>query len=244
MLTTMLLTAIVMAGAGLIQGLTGFGFAIVAMALLPLFIEDFKVAFSMVALSSMVIPAITFFKTRRGFSLKPSLTLTVGAMLGTMGGVWFLQANLGGPGFIRLFGAVLITFALVDAVLTRTLKIDMPKWMGLPCGMLGGFFGGAFNIGGPPMVLYAYSQPWTKHQIVATLQVAFVFATGIRLVLMGTTGYFDQEVRQLTLVAVLPILVGVHYGVRFLGVLEKDALKMGVFIAVSILGLKYLLFPE
>jgi len=233
-----------MAAAGLVQGLTGFGFAIVAMALLPLFVEDFQTAFSLVALSSMVIPGITFFKTRKGFSVKPSVALTAGAVIGSALGFLFMKANLGAEYFIRAFGVVLIVFAMVDAILTRALKLNMPKWMGMPCGILGGFFGGAFNIGGPPLVLYAYSQPWTKEQIVATLQVAFVFSTGLRLLLMGSTGYFDVEVRRLTLIAIVPIAAGVHYGVRFLGKIEKDVLKLGVFIAVAILGLKYLFFPE
>lgn len=232
-----------MAGAGLVQGLTGFGFAIVAMAFLPMILGDFRDAFSMVALSSLVIPGITFFKTRKGFTAKPGMLLTIGAVIGVVFGFLFLQANLGGPGFIRMFGVVLIVFAIADAVLTRALKIGMPRWMGLPCGILGGFFGGAFNIGGPPLVLYAYSQPWTKQQIVATLQIAFVFSTGLRLVLMGSTGYFDQEVRRLALISIIPIAAGIHYGVRFLDKVEKNALKLGVFIAVALLGLKYLLFP-
>ena len=51
--TAILITCAVFAVAGFVQGLTGFGFGIVAMAILPMAINDFKTAFAITALAGV-----------------------------------------------------------------------------------------------------------------------------------------------------------------------------------------------
>ena len=119
----------------------------------------------------------------------------------------------------------------------------MPAWMGWPCGFVGGFFGGAFNTGGPPMVAFCYSQPWTKQQIVATLQVAFLVATSFRVALMTFTGYFDQRILVLTFSTVIPVAIGIFFGGQLLVRIPLKWLRLLVFGVVIFLGVQYLLFP-
>lgn len=228
---------------GFVQGLSGFGFAIVAMAALPLLTGDFQTSFTLVALNSIIIPGLIMFNTRREFKFRPALALAAGGVIGTFLGFHFMDKNVDGSIFIRLFGAVLILFTVVDIILTRAFNYTMPKWMAWPCGTLGGFFGGAFNIGGPPMVAYVYSQPWSKQQTVATLQAAFIAATGYRLTLMGFNGYFDRSVFYLTLYTVIPTAIGIYIGGKLLDRVNRDALKLVVFVIVGILGFKYLFYP-
>lgn len=228
---------------GFVQGLSGFGFAIVAMAILPWLTGDFQTSFTLVALNSIIIPGLIMFNTRKEFKIRPALALAAAAVIGTFLGFHFMNRNVEGAIFIRLFGAVLILFTIVDIILTRAFSYTMPKWMAWPCGALGGFFGGAFNIGGPPMVAYVYSQPWSKQQTIATLQAAFIAATGYRLALMGFNGYFDRAVFHLTLYTVIPTAIGIYLGGKLLDQVNRDGLKMVVFVVVGILGFKYLFFP-
>ncbi len=213
------------------------------MAVLPWITNDFQSSFTLVALNSIIIPGLIMMNTRREFRFRPAIALAIGGVIGTYLGFHFMHRNVDGVLFIRLFGAVLILFAVVDAIMTKAFNYTMPKWMGWPCGVLGGFFGGAFNIGGPPMVAYAYSQPWTKQQTVATLQAAFVCATSYRIWLMGFNGYFDWSMLKLTLFTVIPTAIGIVVGGKLLERVNRDRLKMAVFVIVGILGFKYLFFP-
>lgn len=261
---------------GLLQGLTGFGFAIIAMAVLPLALPDFTLVFTIVALNSIIIPFLTMVSARKGMVItKGVILLSIGGMIGTYFGFHYMNDNIGrdrapagevanadpapsngaiqeenreesgsNSTFIRVFGAVLIMFAVVDIILSRTLgNYRLPGWLGLPCGGLGGFFGGAFNIGGPPMVAYVYSQPWSKQQIVASLQIAFLFSTGYRIWLMGFNGYFDFGVAKITAYSLIPTALGVYVGGRFLERVDRTLLKTVVFCSVGVLGIKYLFFP-
>ncbi len=248
-LVSLIPAAVIFLAAGLIQGLTGFGFAIVAMAALPLFVGDFQTVFTLVALTSIVIPFLVFAQHHQGFKIKPALALALGGLAGTWLGFHFMDRNAGGLYFVRLFGAVLVLIAIADYLLTSAFRLSMPKAFGFPSGFLGGFFAGAFNIGGPPMVAFAYSQPWSKQQIVTALQFAFTLSTGYRLVLMLSNGYFssgqglDWSLLKTTGILFLPTAVGVFVGGKLLHKIDKDHLRQFVLVAVGLLGIKYLLFP-
>ena len=80
------------------------------------------------------------------------------------------------------------------------------------------------------MVAFCYSQPWSKHQIVATLQVAFMVATISRVALMAGTGaYFDRQVIILTLATVIPVAIGIFFGGKLLARISLKWLRVGVF---------------
>lgn len=243
---SLLLAALVMGMAGLVQGATGFGFAIVAMALLPLpfVLREFQVVFPLVALNGIVIPVLIMGEHRRHFAWSKAAPLTMGGVVGTAAGFFLMDGISGREVFMRLFGAALLATALFDVWLVKVARTRLPGWMGIPCGLTGGFFGGAFNIGGPPFVVYAYSQPWSKPEIVATLQFSFLCSTGLRLLLMGGSGYFDHRVLTLLLVTLVPTVVGIRFGTRLLHRVDLAKLKTFVFGSVAILGIKYLLFPD
>lgn len=230
--------------AGFVQGLTGFGFGIVAMAVLPLLLRDFETAFAITAINSLIIPGLTFISVRKGLKIRDCIPLTAAAVVGAIFGFFFTHWFVGSPVFIQIFGGTLVVFAIVDLILTKALKKHLPGWVGWPCGLAGGFFGGAFNVGGPPMVAFCYSQPWSKQQIVATLQVAFICATSLRVALMGASGYFDQRIMILTLATVIPISIGIWLGGLLLARIPLPWLRIGVFTIVIILGLQYFIFPE
>lgn len=241
--TAILITCAVFAVAGFVQGLTGFGFGIVAMAILPMAINDFKTAFAITALNSLIIPFITLVSVRKGIHIKDSIPLATAAVVGALLGFLFAHFSVGSLMFIRFFGATLVLFSIVDMVMAKAFNRRMPAWTGWPAGLLGGFFGGAFNTGGPPMVAFCYSQPWSKIQIVATLQIAFITATTFRVIIMAGYGYFDQRIMLLTGAAVVPITIGIYFGGKLLERIPLGWLRTGVFVIIIFLGLQYFLFP-
>jgi len=234
--------ALVLAAAGFVQGLTGFGFAIVGMALLPSFTSSWQTAFSLVALNSVLIPFVLLRRHRSGFDLRPVLGLTFGALIGTYIGFRFMDGHAQGAWFIRLFGVSLILFSVFDLYMNRGDRtFSLPSFTAIPCGIFGGFFGGAFNIGGPPLVAYAYSQPWSKSQIIAALQFVFLCGTGYRMWLMGFSGYFDREMFRVVCWTTLPTIAGLLFGSHLLTRIDTANLRSGVFLLVGILGVKYAL---
>ena len=238
--------ALVLAAAGFIQGLTGFGFAIVGMGFLPMITPDWKASMTLVAVNSVLIPFVLLKRHGGEFSLRPALGLTLGNVVGTYLGFKFMEQHFDGSWFIRSFGAVLVIFSIFDLVQSsrKNAVFSIHHSLGIPFGLAGGFFGGAFNISGPPVVAYVYSQGWTKSRIIATMQVVFVCGSVCRMLLMGSHGFFNRHVFGLLLWTTPPTLGGLLLGNHFLSVSDQDKLRTGVFVLVGLLGLKYLLLPD
>ena len=101
--------------------------------------------------------------------------------------------------------------------------------------------GGAFNVGGPPIVAYVYSQGWEKARNVAVLQTVFLAGGFTRNALMGTTGDYTRELFLLLAWAVVPSAIAIALGKKALHLILKQILRTSVFLFVLVLGSKYLL---
>lgn len=235
-----LLVVSVFCFAAFLQGLTGFGFGMAAMTLLPL-LMDFHDAVVLVAVLGLSVNLFTFFGYRHDYDWKQGRTLIIGAAVGAPCGVaiaqWVDEAIL-----IRMLGALICLFTLNDLVLARRTKFTIPASWAFPLGLLSGIFGAAFNIGGPPAVLYSYSQPWTKSQVVAVLQVLFLVIGGLRVALSFGAGLVALHDVTLALVTVIPMFAAITLGRRLLDKVPPTRLRTVVFAALLLIGANYLIF--
>ncbi len=232
---------IVLTFAGLMQGLTGFGFGIVAMAFLPLWM-DFKLAAATVAAINVPVCWGTWWSNRKHFVWRDSAGLIVGVVLGVPIGVQLLSWGQSET-LLRCLGGTMCFFAVIDPLLQRLQLGPIPHWCAVPLGFLSGVFGGAFNIGGPPAVAYVYSQPWTKQQIVAALQAMFSVSSMLRVALLGHVGLLGSNVLFVFGCSMIPVLLGIWWGGRLLNRVAQSQVKTGVLLIVFVMGVKYLVWP-
>lgn len=227
--------------AGLMQGLTGFGFGIVAMALLPLWM-DFKLAAATVAAINIPVCWGTLWSNRKHFAWRDSAGLIAGVVFGAPIGVSLLSWGRSET-LLRCLGGVMCFFALIDPLLQGFRLGPIPRWCALPLGFVSGIFGGAFNIGGPPAVAYVYSQPWTKQQMIAALQAMFCVSGILRVILMGNAGLLGSNVVFVLSCSLIPVLAGIWLGGVLLDRAAQSHLKFGVLLIVFVMGMKYLCWP-
>lgn len=135
--------------AGFTQGLTGFGFGLVSMALLPLLLPVREAA-AVVAALNLVTCAVTLWGVRDHLCWRRGRSLTLGSAAGVPFGVYLLAALDPAP-LLRLLGGLLVVFAVAELTSGRRTPAPLPGWLGWPAGFLGGSIGGAFNMGGPPV---------------------------------------------------------------------------------------------
>lgn len=226
--------------AGFVQGLSGFGFGLVAMAILPALL-DFHTASLVVVLFTVPVSLTSLAPLRRHCNWRLGWTLWAGMMCGIPVGL-YLMVHAPAPLLIRALGAILIGLSIQELALPRRV-VPFSNAMGFPMGLVGGVMGGAFNMGGPPAVAYLYSRPWPKEQIVAILQVAFVLSAFTRLAVMGGTGMFTAPVLRLGLWSAVPVVAAVFFGSRLLRRIPQTHLRRGVFIFLGLMGARYLIAP-
>lgn len=225
---------------GLIQGMTGFGFGLVAVATLPL-LMDLKDALVVVAFLNVLVCAATFAATWRDFRWNEAKGLVIGSCIGVPLGFWGL-VELDAGILLRALGALLCAFSAIELLFGERSPVKIPAALGFPVGIVSGGIGGALNVGGPPAIAYVYSQPWGKAQIVAALQVVFGLSAILRAVLVGSSELVRPALVRVSLVGALPMLLATMVGGWLLCRVRQDALKKTVFGFLFVMGLKYLIF--
>jgi uncharacterized membrane protein YfcA len=237
----LVLSAVVISLAGFAQGLTGFGFGLVAIALLPL-LMSLKEAVALAALLNLVVCGMTFLSVRAHYSWRQGLSLVLGACLGVPLGTYLL-VHLDEVSLLRGLGTLMLLFSANDLMLRRARSFHLSPRLGFPFGLLSGGLSGAFGAGGPPAIAFTYSQNWSKEQIVAVLQTVFGLSAIVRLLLLGSAGLLASPLLTVGLWSVLPLIGAIGLGQRFFSRIPQPVLKRATFSFLGAMGLKYLVFP-
>lgn len=236
--------------ATLLQSATGFGFGLVAMGVLPLFLPFPAVS---MGVPLIMIPALAanFFARWRSFRGRPVLFLAGGLVLGMAPGVYFL-AELDEALLKRILGAALVFSVAVRFLGGKRFRAPAERgsaaerrhhrWLGASCGFASGLLGGAFNIGGPPVIYYLYSLPWSPAHIIATLQGLFLLTAVLKVALGAGAGILDPGAAGIGLAGVVPMALGVWLGIRLSAKLSGEALRTGAFGFIACVGVYWLAF--
>lgn len=228
--------------AGFVQGALGFGFGMVSMSLLPLFIFV-KEAAPLVVIFTLPIVLLVFYVHWRHCHWRDAWLLIIGCCIGIPVGVHLL-AVAPEEIMLRILGAVLLSFSAQElwSGWRGKQKFQTPKWSGFPIGIFSGLLSGAFNTGGPPIVAYVYSQPWTKERIIATLQLIFTVSAFLRTGVMYHGGFFTTDVLHIALWAALPVMVTSLIGTRVLRKVPMEQMRSGVFFFIGFIAIRFLIW--
>lgn len=209
--------------AGLVQGLTGFGSALVAMPLLLMFLQMKTVA-PLVAGLSLVINGVNFIRTKKSFEVKKIGLLTVMSLLGIPMGAWLLK-NIDGLVIKKIFGWALIGLA-VYLIKQPELKVKFSLGMKAVWGVVAGLIGGVFNVNGPLVVSYFNLEERDLKKRVNALASYFLI-TGAGVVLSHfNQGLWRGEVKEYFWGAMGMVLLG-----TLTGSMMQERLK-GSFLAL------------
>ena len=208
-----LLTVPVSFFAGLTQGLTGFGSALVAM---PFFVEVLppKQAVTLSVLNGLLITSILTYRHRNDIHLQNLSPLIMGAIPGVFLGIGFLKYS--DEQLIRhLLGGIVLSYSLYSLFKKNPVKRrEIPRPWGVTAGFLTGLIGASFNAGGPPTIIYVTLTGWKKDEMKGTLS-AFFLVTGL-MISTGhfTTGLSNKTTFCLYLLNAPVVIVGVVAGMR------------------------------
>jgi uncharacterized protein len=243
MSTTLLIVAACLALASFLQGLTGFGFGLTAMALLPLYLPVAD-AQTLCTLVGVFVTASNVVAARKYYRSEGILPLLLGSCAGVPLGYQF-RTRIPEGSVTPWLGAAICLMVIWDAVGRRLRKkaedgAEAPTAVALAIGVFSGWLTGAFNIGGPPLVAYLYSRPWPVQRVVAVLSAVFLASGLVRLGVIVADGQVTGSLMTAGAVALLPTLGGIALGQRCLPKVHPEILRAGVSVVLFGLGLAFL----
>jgi hypothetical protein len=238
-MTPYLLTIPILLLGSFTQGLTGFGFALISIPLLVLFL-DIHSAVPLCILSGLAVTAFLSLQLHAHLDRRKLMPLLLSCLPGILAGTFFLK-NINESLFKILLGGMLIAYALYRLCLVPKPRPISRGW-GWVAGFATGTISAAFSAGGPPTIIYATLTGWNKHEIKSTLSI-FFFLNGVAtFTAHALGGLVTVEVLKLSAVSLPAVLLGVWSGSRlyqkfktegYLKLVLSGLILMGVLLLYS-----------
>lgn len=194
---------------GWVQGISGFGSALIAIPLLTLFI-DIKEAVPLCTLTSLIITTYLGIQLRKHFHRKKILPLCLGTIPGIIIGVTVLK-TVPSQTILTLLGTLLVAYSLYSLLFTIKPRSLHKAW-GYLVGFCSGSIGAAFSTGGPPVIIYSTMNNWSRNEIKATLTAYFCFNSYLAASAHAIGGLTTLVVLKYFLISSPFVLLGTAFG--------------------------------
>ena len=207
-----LLVALVVFGAYLVFGITGFGASPIT---IPVLVHLLPLAFvlSLAALLDLGSALALGFHTRRHADSRELVTLVPFTLLGLTIGVTLLL-RLPRDATLLALGLFVCAYA-VNLIFRRETRRRLSRWWAAPAGIVGGLVGALFGMGGPPYVMYLAGRIPDPNAQRATISQMVILNVGLRVVAFTLAGLLVSPALWLAVAALLPVAwAGVWAGHR------------------------------
>ncbi len=209
-----LVILIVLTGAlagGFVSGLAGFGTAMVALGVW-LHVLDPAPATSLVLICSVLAQSITMAAVLKTLRWKMVLPFIIPGLVGVPVGTWLLTI-IDPSGFKLGVGIFLLLFSCFLLLVKRPLGLSFRSRVADGAvGFLGGVLGGLEALSGPPPIIWATLQGWSKEERRAVFQSFNTAILVLSLITHASSGLVTAQVGALAILALPGTILGALAG--------------------------------
>ena len=218
----------------IIQGLTGFGFALVS-APIMMFLLSPEAVVPIVVTHGLVINLIILFEARKWVNLKRIWPLMLAGTAGVPIGTYLLIAL--DASILKIFiGAVIIPFAI--ALLAGFKKpIKSEKLAFAPVGITSGLLASSTSLSGPPVILFFVNQGLEKRIFRANLVAYFTVLSLAAILAFVIGGVITTTVINYTLWLLPAAILGAMTGIKLTPKVSEKLFRNIALVIVIIAGL-------
>ena len=232
------IVAIVMLVSAFTQTLTGFGSALVAMAILPTLL-GLQVASPLVALMAITLESILLVRYRGAINLRAVWRLSLAAIVGIPIGL-ALARTINEDIVLTVLGVILVGYSLYALITPRLPELKRPAWA-FAFGFIGGILSGAYNVAGPAAVIYGNCRRWSPDEFKSNLQAFFLINDAFVLINHGLAGNLRPIVWSYYLIALPAIMLGIFLGLRLDRYINPNTFRKMVQMLLIVMGLSLIL---
>ncbi len=218
--------------AGTVQGASGFGAGMVAMALLP-FVWSLQQSAAVMSGIGLAITSTLAWQLRRHIRREELLRLIVPCIPGVPLGATVLK-EVDGSLVKAGLGLLLVTYG-VYALVGREPRELSGRW-GWPIGAVAGVLSGAFQTSGPPVVAYLNARGLDKDAFRGTLQGFFLLQGGLAVASYAARGIVTGQTLTWSLGMIPTVLVGTWAGNWLAGRVSQRIFRRCILIGLIVLG--------
>lgn len=220
--------------AGLVQGLTGFGLALVSVSILINFLSP-KLVVPTVVILSIFTNIIILFEARKWVDLRRIWPLMMAGIVGMPLGTYLLVVL--DASILKVFiGAVIALFAIAFLMGFKK-QIRNEKLAFAPVGFISGLLQGSTSLSGPPVILFFVNQGVEKQVFRANLVAYFTVLSLATIPVFVLGGIITKEVINHVLWFLPAMIIGVIAGIKLAHKVDEKLFRNLALIIVTIAGL-------
>ena len=228
------------AASSFIQRVTGFGFGILMMTLLPVLMPTYGEATALSGLLAIFTALVPAIQTRIFLDWKKLLPILIVFLITSWIGVR-LVARLDSDLLKHVVGGVLMAVGLWFLITGGRIRMA-PTWpVQAGMGTLSGLMGGLFAMQGPPAVIYLLAAADSKDQYIALTQWYFLIGNIFMAFFRAGSGFVTVEVLKLWCVAIPGVFLGLFLGAKVYKRIRTEELRRVIYAFLMIAGLLALL---
>ncbi|MCF8070153.1 MAG: sulfite exporter TauE/SafE family protein [Desulfobacterales bacterium] len=220
--------------AGFVQGLTGFGSALVAIPILTLFI-DVKEAVPLTVLNGLVISLVLSLQLKKNIMWDKIFPLLAGIVPGILTGMTILK-NVSSANIKFCLGIMLIAYGFYGLRYHIRQRKLFRIW-GCLAGFGSGAIGAAFAAGGPPAIIYLTLTGRSKNEIKATLAFFFLINSIMTAAAHAAGGLTTRQVLYDFSVSFIFLLLGIYTGIWCYRKFKTEGYRKIVLLFLIITGI-------
>lgn len=237
---TLIFLLAITTAASFIQRVTGFGFGIVVMTVLPYLLPSFGEATALsglLAVFTSLIPAVRMYR----FLHWRKMWVILLTFLAVSWVAVQLVSRVDGRLLKHILGGVLIATSLYFIFVNGRIHLRPTVPVQLGMGSLSGVMGGLFAMQGPPAVIYFMGCADGKGEYLALTQWYFLIGNTVMSLYRAASGFTTAVVLRMWALALPAVFLGLWLGARVFARLHADVLRKVVYAFLAVAGLAALL---
>jgi uncharacterized membrane protein YfcA len=215
----------------------GFGDALFGMPFLSIMI-GIKTATPLMTLNGFTLAALMFIRHYKEIDWRSARRLILASFCGVPFGIYFLKN--GNEQIIKLVLGIVITSVSTYNLYFRKKKVSISRNWTYVFGFIAGVLGGAFNTGGPPVVIFGTLSGWTQQQFVGSLQGYFLPNDIFILACQFFAGLLNARVFHYYLLGLPFLFLGIAAGNKLHQKIPEGKFNRYVFVLLMMIGMLFM----
>ncbi|WP_172195069.1 sulfite exporter TauE/SafE family protein [Saccharibacillus qingshengii] len=225
------------------QSLTSFGFALIALPLLSLFLPLHQ-AVPIIVILSLLVCLTVVIPNRRDVNVRQVWLLILAGMVAAPFGTYLLLVV--SPSVLKSATGILITVFAALMLLGRSVPIRSERTAFVTAGLLSGLLNGSISVSGPPLALILSNQGMSKQAFRANLALNGVVLNIVSVLSFAAGGLLDSGTGHFLLWTLPAMGLGAWAGARAVSRFDEARFKQvslwlilvsGLWTALSGLGI-------
>lgn len=223
-----------------IQRVTGFGFGIVFMSILPYYMPSYAEATALSGLLAMVCSSIAVLQVRRYISWKKLTVILITFIIFSFFSI-NLVAQLQNHILKKILGTVLILVSIYFIFFNGRFSLKPSVPVQVSMGSISGIMGGLFGMQGPPAVIYFISCSKSKEEYMALTQLYFILGNITMTAFRAGNGFVTADVGRCFLYCLPAVVAGLVIGAKVYSRLPSVLIRKIVYIFIGLAGIVILI---